>query len=94
MVLCEDPLHETSLKKSVHPRLDVLTSYGHLGFYKPIIRDYVQNPETFIIFPAFFGLQPKSNPGRAGLELFELGHDITKLQSFCIIRIVHNKLTK
>ena len=86
--MCESPFEQTSLELSYHPNLDKLTAYGRMGFYEPIIRDYVQNPETFIIFPFFFGLKKENNPGRAGLELFELGHGITKFQSFSIIRIV------
>ncbi len=89
--MCENPLDKTSLLMSSHPNLDILTSYGKMGFYEPVIRDYIHNPETFIIFPFFFGLHPMNNPGRAGLELFELGNDISNLQSFCIIRVVHKE---
>jgi hypothetical protein len=73
---------------SYHPHLDALTAYGHLGFYHPIIRQYVNNPETFIIFPYFFGLHPKNNPGRAGLELFASDCNIQDFRSFCILRVI------
>lgn len=86
--MSESPEGITSLDLAEHPNLDKLTMYGQLGFYEPVIRKYVNNPETSFIFPYFFGLHPEDNPGRVALELFELGLDISKLQSFSIIRVV------
>jgi len=62
--------------------------YWELWFYEPEIRQYVDNPETSVIFPYFFWLHPLNNPWRAGLELFENWIDINELSSFCIIRVL------
>lgn len=86
--LCEDPRTLTSLMQSHHPHLDQLTQYGQLGFYEPIVKRFQNNPETFVVFPYFFGLNPKNNPWRSWLELYSSGVDITQYSFFCIVRVV------
>lgn len=89
--LCETPKILTSLMQSRHPYLDQLTQYGRLGFYEPIVKNFQSNPETFVVFPYFFWLNPENNPWRSGLEFYASGVGITQYSFFCIVRIVRKE---
>src|SRR3989344_6463974 len=84
----EDFSEKTTLEITNHPNLDRIASLGTLGLYEPTRRIFVPNPETYVVFPYFFGLNPKNNPGRAGLELLGAGIDIKEFPNCIIYRIL------
>ncbi len=49
------------------------------------------HPATYYIFPFFFGLRPERNPGRAALELYENGIDISRFKSFAVFRVINTQ---
>jgi len=79
---------ETTLELTNHPNLDSICSRGYIGLYEPSRRPFLPNPETYVIYPFFFGLKPENNPGRAGLELIGEGVDIEKFPNLFIYRII------
>ncbi|HLD42668.1 MAG TPA: hypothetical protein VJB08_01635 [Candidatus Nanoarchaeia archaeon] len=78
----------TTLDIASHQYLDRISSTGKIGLYEPSTRPYVPNPETYVVFPYFFGLDPNHNPGRAGLELMRAGIDLQKFSSVALFRII------
>lgn len=86
--MCENPYAKTTLEMCKHPNLDVIANIGTLGLYEPHTRDFVPNPETYVVFPFFWGLRPKYNPGRAGWEIVEAGIDINEYQCCGVFRVI------
>jgi hypothetical protein len=68
--LTEDPAFgPLVIDEAEVPSLRRLASAGECGWYSPSTRPFATSPETYVVFPFFFGLSPDLNPGRAGLEL-------------------------
>lgn len=69
---------QTSLAKARTPNIDAVLRWGTGGFYAPVVAAWDDEPKTDVVVPAFFGLSPDNNPGRATLELADLGHAVSQ----------------
>ena len=81
-------LGATSLELCDHPNLDMIASKGRTLLYEPATRFSVPNPETYVVFPYFFGLPPQNNPGRSGWELYAQGIDIDMYSCCMLFRVI------
>lgn len=63
----------TSLSLARHPHIDLLASNGTVGFFNPILLDGQTSPKTDVNIPFFFGQEPQHFPGRAALEMADMG---------------------
>lgn len=86
----EDLSKVTILDSYNFHNLNLLANIGEMGLYKPIMRKFVSNVETYVVFPYFFGLTSDSNPGRAGLELFKAGINVSEYPITSLVRIIEN----
>jgi len=67
---------KTSLAEARTPNMDRMFESGEAGFYSPPVSSWDHEPRTDVVIPAFFGLSPSLNPGRAALELSDLGQPL------------------
>ena len=70
------------------PNLQILAATGEAGWYHPATRPFAVGPETFVVFPYFFGMSPECNPGRAGLELSLAGVNLDLAPCSAVVRVV------
>ena len=89
--LSENTARETSLEQTDHRNLDILHSSGTSFLFEPVQAKNMFHPATYYIFPFFFGLRPERNPGRAALELYENGIDISRFNSFAVFRVINTQ---
>jgi len=74
----------TSLEKATTPIIDGLfTNSKDFGFYQPEKALFHNEPKTDVIVPAFFGLKKELNPGRAALEIIDMGYQLQP-NSICL----------
>lgn len=73
----------TTLGKAKTPTIDKLfNNSNHYGFYTPEKAYFNSEPKTDVVIPAFFGLKQEINPGRAALEIIDIGHELAS-NSIC-----------
>lgn len=64
----------TSLESAALNTIDRLTASADLGFYEPIIAPGTDKPQTDIVIPYMFSVEPWQFNGRAALELVDTGY--------------------
>lgn len=85
--MSESLAEHASLAQARTPTMDAVAQCGRMGFYLPVISSHHTEPKTDIVIPAFFGLAPTLNPGRAALELCDQDIPIRPGEWYCSLKL-------
>lgn len=86
--MSESSYNNSSMELAKTPFIDKLVKKGRMGFYVPEIASNHYEPKTDIVIPYFFGMPPNINPGRAALELVDMGINLGFGMYCCAVEIV------
>ncbi len=85
--MSESVAENSSLAQARTPTMDWVAQVGAAGFYHPGIGPHHTEPKTDVVIPAFFGLAPAVNPGRAALEWCDRGASICPGEWYCSLKL-------